>query len=267
MESLNKEALTELLPKTDGVVRELLMLRAEMSRSSVAKYQKMLDCVRADGRVHGLHQFIGAGRTGRWAGRLLQTQNLPRNYLTDLEGTRSLVKARDTDSLSMIYTNTADTLSQLIRTALIPAPGNRFIVADYSAIEARVLAWLAGERWVLDAFRSGEDIYCTTASQMFGVPVEKHGANAEVRQKGKIATLACGYGGSVGALTKMGADKMGLSKDEMHPIVDAWREANPSIVDFWYTVDKAANEAIDKHTTTRIGNIVTGRAQGWDARH
>ena len=151
MESLNKEALTELLPKTDGVVRELLMLRAEMSRSSVAKYQKMLDCVRADGRVHhGLHQFIGAGRTGRWAGRLLQTQNLPRNYLTDLEGTRSLVKARDTDSLSMIYTNTADTLSQLIRTALIPAPGNRFIVADYSAIEARVLAWLAGERWVLD---------------------------------------------------------------------------------------------------------------------
>ncbi|WP_460998686.1 DNA polymerase [Trueperella pyogenes] len=247
--SLAKADVENALVGATGVVREVLELRQELSRSSVKKYQAMENC-ETGGRAHGLIQFYGAGRTGRYAGRLIQVQNLPRNYLPDLDTARGLVKAGEFEALELLYPSVSDTLSQLIRTAFIPAAGHYFVVADYSAIEARVLAWLAGETSTLDAFRSGKDLYCETASRMFGVPVEKHGRNAELRQKGKIATLACGYGGSVGALTAMGALRMGLAESELKPIVDAWRAANPAVVRLWWAVDKAAMTAVEQRTPT-----------------
>ncbi|MEW6880752.1 DNA polymerase [Trueperella pyogenes] len=252
--SLAKADVENALVGATGVVREVLELRQELSRSSVKKYQAMENC-ETGGRAHGLIQFYGAGRTGRYAGRLIQVQNLPRNYLPDLDTARGLVKAGEFEAFELLYPSVSDTLSQLIRTAFIPAAGHYFVVADYSAIEARVLAWLAGETSTLDAFRSGKDLYCETASRMFGVPVEKHGRNAELRQKGKIATLACGYGGSVGALKAMGALRMGLDQDELKPIVDAWRAANPAVVRLWWAVDKAAMTAVEQRTPTSTHGV------------
>lgn len=206
----------------------------------------------ADERARGLIQFYGAGHTGRFAGRLIQVQNLPRNYLPDLDSARNFVRAGDAAALELLYPSVADTLSQLVRTAFIPSPGHRFVVADFSAIEARVIAWLAGEHSTLDAFREGKDLYCETASRMFGVPVDKHGPNAGLRQKGKIAVLACGYGGSVGALTAMGALTMGLAESELKPIVDAWRAANPRIVMLWADIEHAA---ITTRRTVRLQGL------------
>lgn len=255
IESMAKESVDDALANATGQVREALELRQELSRSSVAKYRKMIDVTCTDQRAHGLLQFYGANRTGRWAGRLVQVQNLPRNYLPDLTQARGLVHDGNGEALDMLYPSVPDTLSQLIRTAFIPSEAHRFIVADYSAIEARVLAWLAGEETTLAAFKNGEDLYCATASAMFGVPVEKHGANRELRQKGKIAVLACGYNGSVGALKAMGALKMGLSEDELQPIVDAWRQANPNIVQLWHEVDNAATRAISTSRPVTLRNL------------
>lgn len=221
-----------------------------------------MDATCTDQRTHGLLQFYGANRTGRWAGRLVQVQNLPRNYLPDLAQARSLVRAGNGEALDMLYPSVPDTLSQLIRTAFIPSEEHRFIVADYSAIEARVLAWLADEETTLTAFKNGEDLYCATASAMFGVPVEKHGANSELRQKGKIAVLACGYNGSVGALKAMGALKMGLAEDELQLIVDAWREANPHIVQLWREVDDAATRVISTGRPVTLRNLVFEKKSG-----
>lgn len=262
IESMAKNAVDEALVSASGEVKEALELRQELSRSSVAKYRKMMDATCTDQRTHGLLQFYGANRTGRWAGRLVQVQNLPRNYLPDLAQARSLVRAGNGEVLDMLYPSVPDTLSQLIRTAFIPSEAHRFIVADYSAIEARVLAWLAGEETTLVAFKNGEDLYCATASAMFGVPVEKHGANSELRQKGKIAVLACGYNGSVGALKAMGALKMGLSEGELQPIVDAWRQANPNIVQLWHEVDNAATRAISTGRPVTLRNLVFEKKSG-----
>lgn len=245
-----------------GDVRRTLELRQELSRSSVAKYQAMARATTSAGRAHGLLQFYGANRTGRWAGRLVQVQNLPRNYLPDLAQARALVRDGNQEALEMLYSSVPDVLSQLIRTAFIPSPGHRFIVIDYSAIEARVLAWLAGEETTLAAFRAGEDLYCATASSMFRVPVEKHGANAQLRQKGKLAVLACGYDGSVGALKAMGALNMGLKEDELKPIVDAWRAANPHVVQFWRDVEAAAIDAITTRTSVALGSIAFTATKG-----
>ena len=255
LESLAKAEVETALETATGVVKEVLELRGDLAKSSVKKYQAMQQVAGADGRARGLLQFYGAGRTGRFAGRLVQVQNLPRNYLPDLDEARVLVRAGNLEALELLYESVPDTLSQLIRTAFIPNPGNRFIVADYSAIEARVIAWLAGQTDTLDAFRDGKDLYCETASRMFKVPVEKHGVNGELRQKGKIAVLACGYGGSVGALKAMGALKMGLSEDELKPIVDAWRAANPNIVWLWQEVEEAALEAITTRRPVRLRNL------------
>ncbi|MDV6239736.1 DNA polymerase, partial [Trueperella bernardiae] len=252
--SLTKTDVETALETATGDVKTVLELRQELSRSSVKKYQAMENC-ELDGRAHGLLQFYGAGRTGRYAGRLIQVQNLPRNYLPDLEAARDLVKTRQFDALDLLYPPVSDTLSQLIRTAFIPSEGHYFVVADYSAIEARVLAWLAGEQSTLDAFRAGKDLYCETASRMFGLPVEKHGQNAELRQKGKIATLACGYGGSVGALKTMGALRMGLDEHELKPIVDAWRAANPAVVRLWWDVDEAVLDVVETRTRRTIRGI------------
>ncbi|MDD7465136.1 MAG: DNA polymerase [Actinomycetaceae bacterium] len=262
IESMAKEAVDEALASATGDVRQALELRQELSRSSVAKYRKMMDATCTDQRAHGLLQFYGANRTGRWAGRLVQVQNLPRNYLPDLAQARALVRDGNCEALEMLYPSVPDTLSQLIRTAFIPSDNCRFIVADYSAIEARVLAWMAGETSTLAAFENGEDLYCATASAMFGVPVEKHGANSELRQKGKIAVLACGYNGSVGALKAMGALKMGLTEDELEPIVDAWRAANPHIVQFWHEVDKAATKAISTGRSVTLGDLSFEKKSG-----
>ncbi|WP_067783084.1 DNA polymerase [Actinomyces vulturis] len=250
MGSMGKQEVQDTLTSTtDPVVKEVLALRLELSKSSVRKYEAMTTSANpTDHRARGLMQFHGAARTGRWAGRLIQVQNLPRNYLPDLDAARALVKDRNLTALEMLYDSVPDVLSQLIRTAFIPREGCEFIVADYSAIEARVIAWLAGEDWRLDLFERGGDIYCQSASQMFGVPVEKHGVNAPLRQKGKIAELACGYGGSVGALENMGAVRMGLNAEELPILVSAWREANPSIVEFWWAIDQAAMQAL---TTSR----------------
>ena len=255
VESMAKNAVDEALVSASGEVKEALELRQDLSRSSVAKYRKMMDATCTDQRTHGLLQFYGANRTGRWAGRLVQVQNLPRNYLPDLTQARGLVRDGNGEALDMLYPSVPDTLSQLIRTAFIPSEGHQFIVADYSAIEARVLAWLAGEETTLAAFKNGEDLYCATASAMFGVPVEKHGVNSELRQKGKIAVLACGYNGSVGALKAMGALKMGLSKDELQPIVDAWRQANPHVVQLWHEVDNAVTRAISTSKPVTLRNL------------
>lgn len=255
LESLAKAEVETALETATGTVKEVLQLRGDLAKSSVKKYQAMQNVAGNDGRARGLLQFYGAGRTGRFAGRLVQIQNLPRNYLPDLDEARALVRNGNLEAIEILYDSVPDTLSQLIRTAFIPSPGNRFIVADYSAIEARVIAWLADQTDTLDAFQAGKDLYCETASRMFGVPVEKHGANAGLRQKGKIAVLACGYSGSVGALKAMGALRMGLSEDELKPIVDAWRATNPNIVWLWQEVEEAAIQAITTRQPVRLRNL------------
>ena len=246
-DSLAKASVAQLLQTTTGTVHQVLALRQLLSKSSVKKYQAMQKAMCKDGCVHGLLQFYGANRTGRWAGRLVQVQNLPRNSMPDLEEARALVKQGNTTALAMLYESVPDVLSQLIRTAFIPSKGHHFYVADFSAVEARVIAWLSGEEWRQAAFAKNEDIYCASASQMFGVPVVKHGVNGELRQKGKIAELALGYGGSIGALKAMGATKLGLTEDELLSLVQMWRNASPNIVRFWWDVDKAAKECIKTH--------------------
>lgn len=260
MDSLGKKDVAQMIGELDknGVDEEamdMLKLRLQMAKSSVKKYQAAERCVCPDGRARGLFQFYGASRTGRYSGRNIQLQNLPQNHISTLEQARELVKMGCFDMVESIYGNTPDVLSQLIRTMLVPKEGCEFIVADFSAIEARVLAWEAEEQWVLDAFQNGEDLYCATASQMFHVPVVKHGVNGELRQKGKIATLACGYGGSSGALISMGALQMGLKEEELPEIIDSWREANPKIVQYWWDVEKAAMTAYKTGERSEIGKI------------
>ena len=255
MDSLSKNAVQDLLPDTDGDVRKVLSLRQELAKSSVKKYTAMENLVCQDSRGRGLIQFYGASRTGRYAGKLLQVQNLPQNHLPDLETARALVRSGNFDALEMLYDSVQNVLSELIRTAIVPKKGCRFIVSDFSAIEARVLSWFAGEQWRLDTFMQGGDIYCASASQMFGVPVEKHGINGELRQKGKQAELACGYGGSVGAMKSMGAVRMGVKEEELQPLVDAWRQANPRIVQFWWEVDRAAKTCVKQHVPTQAGRL------------
>ena len=255
MESLAKKLVQEKAKEADGIVGELLGLRLELSKTSVKKYEAMARSVCKDGRVHGMLQFGGASRTFRWAGRLVQAQNLPQNHLPDLSLARDIVKSGDEAQLEMLFGSVPGTLSELIRTAFIPKDGCRFIVADFSAIEARVLAWLAGEKWVLEEFRGSGKIYEATASRMFHVPQEtiaKGNPNYEYRQKGKQAVLSCGYGGGVGALKAMGAK---MPEEEMQPLVDAWRAANPHIVAFWNALDRAARRVIEKHITVRVGKV------------
>ena len=254
-ESLGKKDVAGLIKETDGDITEALKLRLQLAKSSVKKYQAMQNAVCKDGRAHGMFQFYGANRSGRWAGRLIQLQNLPQNHMADLAEARELVRTGDYDSLDMLYDDIPDTLSQLIRTAFIARPGYKFIVSDYSAIEARVLAHLAGETWRSKVFAEGKDIYCASASQMFGVPVEKHGVNSHLRQKGKIAELALGYGGSVGALKSMGALEMGLTEEELQPLVDSWRNSNPMITAFWWNVDNAVKTTIKQRINTEVRGI------------
>ncbi len=254
-DTLGKKAVAELIKTAPVELQEVLTLRQQLAKSSVKKYQTMETCVCSDNRARGMFQFYGANRTGRWAGRLIQMQNLPQNHLTDLAEARSLVRSGDFEAVEILYEDVPDTLSQLIRTAFVPRPGAKFIVADFSAIEARVIAWLAGEKWRQDVFAAGKDIYCASASQMFKVPVEKHGINGHLRQKGKIAELALGYGGSVGALKAMGAIEMGLQENELPPLVDAWRQSNPNITKLWWNVDKAVMEAVRLKRTTETHGI------------
>ena len=248
-ESLDKKAVKELLPDAEEDVADVLSCRQQLAKASVSKYRAMQKAVCADGRARGMFAFYGANRTGRWAGRIIQLQNLPQNHMDDLAEARGLVRDGDFEALSMLYDNIPNVLSELIRTAFIPKPGYKYIVSDFSAIEARVLSFLAGERWRIDVFREGRDIYCSSASRMFGVPVEKHGVNSHLRQKGKIAELALGYGGSVGALKAMGALEMGLTEEELQPLVNAWREANPHITRFWWDVDAAVKKAVREKTS------------------
>lgn len=255
IESLGKKEVAAMLKDAPPDMREALILRQQLAKSSVKKYQAMQNCVCADGRAHGMFMFYGANRTGRFAGRLVQLQNLPQNHMGDLEQARALVRRADYDSLKLLYDSVPDVLSELIRTAFIPYEGGKFIVADFSAIEARVIAWMADEKWRLEVFGNGGDIYCASASQMFGVPVEKHGINGHLRQKGKIAELALGYGGSVGALKAMGALEMGIPEEELKPLVDAWRDANPNITELWWDVDRAVKEAVDLRTTSETHGI------------
>ena len=253
-DTLGKKAVAEMLKTAPPELQAVLTLRQQLAKSSVKKYQAMETAVCADGRARGMFQFYGANRTGRWAGRIIQMQNLPQNHLEDLAEARGLVRCGDFEGVKMLYEDVPDTLSQLIRAAFVPQGDHKLIVADFSAIEARVIAWLAGETWRQKVFADGKDIYCASASQMFGVPVEKHGINGHLRQKGKIAELALGYGGSVGALKAMGALDMGLTKNELQPLVDAWRQANPKIVQFWWAVDHAVMEAVRfKHTNETHG--------------
>ena len=262
VDSLDKKAVKELLKTAPPELAEVLELRRQLAKSSVKKYQAMQNAVCADGRARGMFQFYGANRTGRWAGRIIQMQNLPQNHLDDLSEARGLVRAGNFDALEMLYEDVPDTLSQLIRTAFVPQENRKFIVADFSAIEARVIAWLAGEKWRQDVFAEGKDIYCASASQMFGVPVEKHGVNGHLRQKGKIAELALGYGGSVGALKAMGALEMGLQEDELPALVSAWRQANPKIAQFWWAVDRAVMDAVTRKTTTKTHGIIFSARNG-----
>jgi len=255
IESLGKKEVAAMLKDAPPDMREALILRQQLAKSSVKKYQAMQNCVCADGRAHGMFMFYGANRTGRFAGRLVQLQNLPQNHMDDLEQARALVRSADYDSLKLLYDSVPDVLSELIRTAFIPYEGGKFIVADFSAIEARVIAWMADEKWRLEVFKNGGDIYCASASQMFGVPVEKHGINGHLRQKGKIAELALGYGGSVGALKAMGALEMGIPEEELKPLVDAWRDANPNITELWWDVDRAVKEAVDLRTSSETHGI------------
>ena len=254
-ESLDKKSVKELVKVTKGEVSKALALRMQLSKSSIKKYQAMKDVACEDNRCRGMFQFLGANRTGRFSGRNVQLQNLPRNTMKELFEVRSIIKNRDGDILELLYDNVPDILSQLIRTAFVPKENMKFYVADFSSIEARVIAWLAGETWREELFKKGGDIYCMSASQMFGVPVVKHGINGELRQKGKIAELACGYGGSVGALTAMGALDMGLKEDELKPLVLSWREANQNIVALWWTVDKAIKDAIAMKGVTKTHGI------------
>ena len=254
-ETLGKKAVAELMKNAPESLARVLALRQQLAKSSVKKYQAMENAVCDDGRVRGMFQFYGANRTGRWAGRIVQLQNLPQNHMGDLAEARELVRQGDYDSVEMLYDDIPDTLSQLIRTAFIPKPGYKFYVADFSAIEARVIAHLAGESWRADVFKNGGDIYCASAEQMFHVPVKKHGVNGHLRQKGKIAELALGYGGSVGALKAMGALEMGLSEDELQPLVDAWRASNPNIVQLWWDVDAAVKTAVSTRTTSETHGI------------
>lgn len=255
MDSLGKKEVAEVLKTAPPKLQKVLLLRQQLAKSSVRKYQAMQKAVCADGRARGMFQFFGANRTGRWAGRIIQMQNLPQNHLPDLGQARGLVRAGDFDAVEMLYEDVPDTLSQLIRTAFVPKEGCKFIVADFSAIEARVLAWFAGEVWRQEVFANGGDIYCASASQMFKVPVEKHGVNGHLRQKGKISELALGYGGSVGALKAMGALEMGLSEDELQPLVSMWRSSNPNIVKFWWDVDRAAMNAVQKRIDGEVAGV------------
>ena len=254
-DSLDKKAVAAILPTAPPVVQRVLRIRQKLAKSSVKKYQAMENTVCNDSRARGMFRFYGASRTGRWSGKSIQLQNLPQNHISDLAEARALVKAGSFEAVSMLYDDVPDTLSQLIRTAFVPRKGYKFVVADFSAIEARVLAYLAKEQWVLDTFAAGKDIYCATASKMFHCNVEKNGENGELRQKGKQATLSCGYGGSVGALIAMGALESGMEESELQPLVDAWRKANPHIVNFWWSVDGAAKEAVIGRTTTSTHGI------------
>lgn len=262
IESLSKKAVKSLADETDGDVSEMLKLRLLMAKTSVKKYEAVIRSVCSDNRVHGMMRFCGANRTGRWSGNILQPQNLPQNHLPDLTLARDIVKYGDFEMLDMMFGNVPNVLSELIRTVLITKPNHRFIVADFSAIEARVLAWIAGEQWRIDTFRNGGDIYCASASKMFKVPVEKHGVNGELRQKGKISELACGYGGSVGALKNMGAVEMGVQENELQGLINDWRNANPHIVRFWYEVGNAAMKAIKEKTTVPLGKLVFAYERG-----
>ena len=254
-DTLGKKAVAELVKTAQEPLREVLSLRQQLAKSSVKKYTAMENAVCADSRARGMFQFYGANRTGRFSGRLIQLQNLYKNTMPDLAQARALVRSGNYEALSMLYEDIPDTLSQLIRTAFVPQDGRKFIVADFSAIEARVLAWLAGERWVSEVFEKGGDIYCETAARMFHCRVEKHGENAELRQKGKQATLSCGYGGSVGALKAMGAVEAGMTEEELQPLVDSWRAANPNIVRFWWEVDRAIKECVKKRVPTETHGL------------
>lgn len=255
MDSLGKKEVAAVLKTAPEPLKTVLSLRQQLAKSSVKKYQAMANAVCLDGRARGMFMFYGANRSGRWAGRLIQLQNLPQNHISDLAEARSLVKQGNYEAMNILYDDIPDTLSQLIRTAFVPRDGMKFVVSDFSAIEARVLSHLAGEKWRADVFASGGDIYCASASQMFKVPVEKHGRNAHLRQKGKIAELALGYGGSVGALKSMGALDMGLEEEELQPLVDMWREANPNIVRYWWDVDRAVKKAVKQRESSSIGSV------------
>ena len=255
VDSLGKKDVTAMIKTAPEDLAEVLELRLQLAKSSVRKYQAMQNAVCADGRCHGMFQFYGANRSGRWAGRLIQLQNLYRNSMPDLEQARELVKAGDYDTLDMLYDSVPEVLAELVRTSFIPRPGYKFIVSDFSAIEARVLSHLAGEEWRTEVFRAGRDIYCESASRMFGCVVEKHGQNSHLRQRGKIAELALGYGGSVGALKAMGATDMGIPEEELQPLVDMWRSSNPHITQYWWAVDAAVKEAISLRTETQVGGI------------
>ena len=254
-DTLGKKAVAELIKAAPEPLREVLSLRQQLAKSSVKKYTAMENAVCADSRAHGMFQFYGATRTGRFSGRLIQLQNLPQNHMGDLAEARALVRSSNYEALSMLYEDIPDTLSQLIRTAFVPQDGRKFIVADFSAIEARVIAWFAVERWRLKVFEDGGDIYCASASQMFHVPVEEHGVNGHLRQKGKIAELALGYGGSVGALKSMGALEMGLAEEELQPLVDAWRGSNPMITQLWWDVDRAVKDCIRQRVPTETHGL------------
>lgn len=254
-ESLGKKNVAALIKTSPEDQRDVLLLRQQLAKSSVKKYQAMQNTVCLDGRARGMFQYYGASRSGRWAGRHIQLQNLPQNHIPDLEDARSLVKLGDYDAVKLLYDDVPDTLSQLIRTAFIPRSGYKFIVCDFSAIEARVLSFLAGEQWRLDVFESNGDIYCASASAMFHVPVEKNGVNSHLRQKGKIAELALGYGGSVGALKAMGALEMGLTEEELQPLVDSWRASNPKITKLWWDIDRNVKEAVRLRTHTKTHGL------------
>ena len=255
-DSLGKAQVQELIKTAKEPVKSVLQMRLQLSKSSVKKYTAMKNTACSDNRARGMFSFYGASRTGRWAGRNVQLQNLPQNHLPDLSEARELVKYGSFEDIQMLYDDVPDTLSQLIRTAFIPRQGMKFIVADFSAIEARVIAWLAGEEWRMKAFANGEDIYCASASKMFGVPVVKHGENGHLRQKGKISELACGFGGSVGAMKAMGADSLGLSDTELKQIVTDWREASPHITELWWAVDRAVKKAVKEKTATKTHGLL-----------
>ena len=262
-DSLGKAQVQELIKTAKEPVKSVLQLRLQLSKSSVKKYTAMKNTACSDNRARGMFSFYGASRTGRWAGRNVQLQNLPQNHLPDLSEARELVKYGSFEDIQMLYDDVPDTLSQLIRTAFIPKQGMKFIVADFSAIEARVIAWLAGEEWRMKAFANGEDIYCASASKMFGVPVVKHGENGHLRQKGKISELACGFGGSVGAMKAMGADSLGLSDTELKQIVTDWREASPHITEFWWAVDRAVKKAVKEKTATKTHGLLFSYEAGF----
>ena len=261
--SLGKTQVLELIKTAKEPVKSVLQMRLQLSKSSVKKYTAMKNTACSDNRARGMFSFYGASRTGRWAGRNVQLQNLPQNHLPDLTEARELVKYSSFDSIQMLYDDVPDTLSQLIRTAFIPRQGMKFIVADFSAVEARVIAWLAGEEWRMKAFANGEDIYCASASKMFGVPVVKHGENGHLRQKGKISELACGFGGSVGAMKAMGADSLGLSDTELKQIVTDWREASPHITELWWAVDRAVKKAVKEKTATKTHGLLFSYEAGF----